>query len=84
MTDQSLPEGVERYMGPISSSLKPEADGEWVRHSDYEKLQTKCGHFQKALEQGDLFNRCLELEDECEKLRAEQCEAIAYNIEVGL
>jgi hypothetical protein len=36
-----MAERVERFMGPISSSLRPEADGQWVRYADYEKLKAE-------------------------------------------
>lgn len=29
---------IERFMGPISSSLKPEADGCWVKYGDHQRL----------------------------------------------
>jgi len=35
MTDQQDSPEVQRYMGPISSSLRPEADGHWVRYEDW-------------------------------------------------
>jgi hypothetical protein len=31
-------EAIERFMGPISSSLQPEADGCWVRYEDHQRL----------------------------------------------
>lgn len=31
------PNEVERFMGPISSSLQPEADGCWVRYEDHQR-----------------------------------------------
>jgi hypothetical protein len=44
-----MTEQINRFVGPISSSLQPEADSEWVRYSDYEKreecerqFQAKC------------------------------------------
>lgn len=33
-----MSEQVERFMGPISSSLRPEADGQWVRYEDHHRL----------------------------------------------
>lgn len=44
---------MRRYMGPISSSLQPEGDGEWVRYTDVqadingvvEELERRAGRW---------------------------------------
>lgn len=75
----TMPEQVRRY-DHMAASMVITEKGSWVRYSDYEKLQAKCGNFQKLVERGDLFNRCLELEADRdrERGRAEEAERKAH------
>lgn len=71
-----MAEQVERFMGPISSDLQPEADGLWVRYSDYEKLEAERDQLERDWEiEYDRAGRALKAEAERDRAIRKRDEA---------
>lgn len=68
-------EPVERFMGPISSALQPEADGQWVRYEDFESAELAFAAERIGRDEAEAQRDSLRAKVEAEVVRYREREA---------